>query len=69
MEISFTLPSKVNFLSTKIKTFLFNTTIHEESEESVCKCGHCYKVCKSQGGLTLHRRKKHPEVNEINKPG
>ena len=33
-------------------------------EDSVYKCGHCDKVCKSQGGLKLHRKKKHPEVNE-----
>lgn len=39
-----------------------------KSDESVYKCAHCDKVCKFQGGLTLHRRKKHPEVNKINKP-
>ena len=32
--------------------------------KTVYKCGHCDKVCKSQGGLKLHRTKKHPEVNE-----
>lgn len=48
MEIKYTLPSKVNFLSTKMKLLYIqhhNSFVKtEESEESVYECGHCDKV-------------------------
>lgn len=66
MEIKYTLPCKVNFKTQKWNFYIqhHNSFVKiEESKESVYKCGHCDKVWKSPGGLTLHQRKKHPEVN------
>jgi len=40
----------------------------DETEGRGYNCSKCPKVCKSKGGLTLHNRTKHPEVNESAKP-